>query len=57
MGLFANLKFYWIVDRIDLMVQRLNELYAGNDQVGFRMRKRYDGAPVLADPFQFLTRN
>lgn len=57
MALFANLKFYWIVDRIDLMVQRLNELYAGNDQIGFRMRKRYDGAPVLADPFEFLTRN
>jgi HK97 family phage major capsid protein len=57
MALFSNLKFYWIVDRIDLMVQRLNELYAGNDQVGFRMRKRYDGAPVLADPFMFLTRN
>jgi HK97 family phage major capsid protein len=57
MALFANLKFYWVVDRIDLMVQRLNELYAGNDQVGFRMRKSYDGAPILADPFQFLTRN
>lgn len=57
MILFGNLKFYWIVNRIDMQVQRLNELYAANDQIGFRMRVRYDGAPVLADPFLFLTRN
>lgn len=57
MMMFGDLKYYWIVDRIDLMIQRLNELYAANDQVGFRLRKRYDAAPVLADPFLFLTRN
>jgi len=57
MMMFGNLKYYWIVDRIDMMVQRLNELYAANDQVGFRMRQRYDAAPVLAEPFLFLTRN
>lgn len=57
MLMFGNLKYYWIVNRIDMQVQRLNELYAANDQIGFRMRVRYDGAPVLADPFLFLTRN
>lgn len=57
MAMFGNLQYYWIIDRIEMMVQRLNELYAANDQVGFRLRKRYDAAPVLADPFMFLTRN
>jgi HK97 family phage major capsid protein len=57
MMLFANLKFYWIVRRIDMMVTRLNERYADLDQVGFRIRSRYDAAPILADPFLALTRN
>jgi len=57
MMMFGDLSYYWIVDRIDMMLQRLNELYAANDQVGFRLRVRYDGAPVLAEPFLFLTRN
>lgn len=56
MAMFGNLKFYWIIDRIDLMVRRLNELYAGSNQVGFMLRKRYDAAPILADPFVFLKR-
>ncbi len=57
MAMFGNLKLYWIVDRIDLMVQRLNERYADTDQIGFKLRQRYDAAPILADPFLFLTRN
>ncbi|MGA9722723.1 MAG: phage major capsid protein [Candidatus Binatus sp.] len=57
LALFGDFSWYWIIDRTDLMVLRLNELYAGNDQIGVLLRRRTDGAPVLAEPFTTLTRN
>jgi HK97 family phage major capsid protein len=45
-GLFGDLSQYWIVDQIPYTVQRLNELYAATNQVGFIGRKSTDGAPV-----------
>lgn len=54
--LFGDLSFYWIVERIDMSVQRLIEKYAEFDQIGFKMRMRADGSPVKKDPFQVLVR-
>lgn len=47
-GDFMN---YRIADRGQLSIQRLNELYAANGYVGFKVHKRVDGKPVLAEAF------
>lgn len=41
--LFGDLSYYTVADRQGSTLQRLNELYAANGQVGFRMFKRMDG--------------
>jgi HK97 family phage major capsid protein len=46
--LFGDFKYYYIVDRQSIGIQRLNELYAGNGQIGFRIFKRTDGKLTLA---------
>jgi HK97 family phage major capsid protein len=56
MALFGDFSWYWIIDRTDLMVLRLNELYAGNDQIGVLLRRRTDAAPVVAEAFMMLER-
>lgn len=48
LGDFSN---YWIADAIDMQVQRLGELYAETNQVGFIGRLETDGMPVLAEAF------
>jgi HK97 family phage major capsid protein len=40
---FGDFSYYQIVDRVGWSMQRLEELYAGNGQVGFRMWERTDG--------------
>jgi len=45
-GLFGDFSNYWIVDQLPYTVQRLVELYAGTNQVGFIGRMSSDGAPV-----------
>ncbi|HVA87340.1 MAG TPA: phage major capsid protein [Candidatus Saccharimonadales bacterium] len=50
-GLLGDWRFYWIVDALDFTVQRLVELYAGSNQIGFIGRKEVDGMPVLAEAF------
>lgn len=50
-GMFADFSNYWIADAMDIQVQRLNELYAENNQAGFIGRKETDGMPVLAEAF------
>jgi HK97 family phage major capsid protein len=45
-GLFGDLSYYWICDQLPYTVQRLNELYAATNQVGFIGRMSTDGAPV-----------
>jgi HK97 family phage major capsid protein len=45
-GAFADLTKYMIVDQIPYTIQRLNELYAGTNQIGFIGRLSTDGAPV-----------
>jgi HK97 family phage major capsid protein len=42
---------YWIVDSLDMGIQRLDELNARTNQYGFIARRKVDGAPVLANAF------
>jgi HK97 family phage major capsid protein len=50
-GLFGDFSKYWIVDALDMQVQRLVELYAETNQDGFIGRLESDGAPVLQEAF------
>lgn len=50
-GLFGDFSNYWIVDALDMQVQRLVELYAATNQDGFIGRMESDGMPVLAEAF------
>lgn len=50
-GMIADFSFYWIADALDMRIQRLAELYATSNQVGFIGRVEVDGAPVLAEAF------
>lgn len=50
-GIIGNFEYYWIADALDMEMQRLNELYAEANQVGFIGRKETDGMPVLAEAF------
>jgi len=52
--LFGDLNFYWIGDRQGISLKRLNELYAGNGQVGFLASKRLDGRTVLPEALKIL---
>lgn len=53
-GMLADFSFYWVVDTLNLQIQRLNELYAETNQTGFIIRAEVDGAPVLAEAFSRL---
>lgn len=50
-GLIGDYTNYWVVDALDLTIQRLIELYAETNQDGFIGRLETDGAPVLAEAF------
>lgn len=50
-GAFGDLSKYYIADAALNSVQRLNELYAGNNQVGFICRSWTDGMPVDENAF------
>lgn len=50
-GILGDFSHYWIADALDMQVQRLTELYAETNQVGFIGRAETDGMPVLAEAF------
>lgn len=50
-GMFADFSFYFIADAVGLGIQRLDELYAETNQVGFIGRVELDGMPALAEAF------
>lgn len=50
-GILGDFSNYWILDSLLLQIQRLNELYAETNQVGFIGRYEGDGAPVLGEAF------
>ena len=47
--LFGDFSYYWIADRQGRTMQRLNELYAVNGQVGFIGYQRVDGKLILPE--------
>lgn len=50
-GILGDFRYYWIADAAGFAVQRLNELYAVNNQAGFIGRRETDGMPVLGEAF------
>jgi HK97 family phage major capsid protein len=50
-GICGDFSKYEIVDALDIEVQRLVELYALQNQVGFIARAECDGMPALAEAF------
>lgn len=53
-GIVGDFSFYNIVDALNMEVQRLTELYAESNQVGFIGRAEADGMPVLEEAFARL---
>ncbi|KGP75002.1 capsid protein [Desulfosporosinus sp. Tol-M] len=51
---FGDFKNYWIADRLGRTVQRLNELYSTNGQVGFIATERVDAKVILSEGIQLL---
>lgn len=54
-GLLGDFSYYWIADALDMQVQRLVELYATTNQIGYLARLESDGAPVLESAFVRVT--
>lgn len=50
-GILGDFRYYWIVDALDMQIQRLVELYAETNQTGFIGRYEGDGMPVLEEAF------
>ena len=50
-GLIGDLSFYYVADALSMTIQRLNELYAATDEVGFIGRMESDGQPALEEAF------
>ena len=51
---FGDFQNYWIADRTGRTVQRLNELYSTNGQVGYVATERVDGKIILPEGIQLL---
>jgi HK97 family phage major capsid protein len=52
--LFGDFNYYWIADRTNRTMKRLNELYAVTDQVGFIGTQRVDGKLILPEAMKVL---
>lgn len=50
-AILGDFSFYWVVDALNTQVQRLTELYAESNEVGFIARRELDGMPVLEEAF------
>ena len=51
---YGDYSYYWLADREGRSLQRLNELYAANDQVGFKITQRVDGRLILPEAVKCL---
>jgi HK97 family phage major capsid protein len=54
-GILGNFRYYWIAELFGMEIQRLNELFAKTNQIGFIGRMWTDGAPVLESAFARVT--
>lgn len=52
---FGNWAYYGMAERQGMVVQRLNELYAGNGQIGLLCKFRFGGTVLQAEAFQYAT--
>ena len=52
--LYGDYSYYWLADRAGRTLQRLNELYALTDQVGFKLTERLDGRLILPEAVKVL---
>lgn len=50
-GILGDFSYYWIAESLEFRIQRLNELYAATNQVGFIGRREVDGMPALEEAF------
>lgn len=50
-GILGDFSYYWIADALDMTIERLMELYAETNEVGYILRKETDGAPVMPEAF------
>jgi len=51
-GIIGDFSKYAIADALSMQIQRLDELYAESNQVGFIGREECDGMPVLGEAFR-----
>ncbi|MGW0545314.1 phage major capsid protein, partial [Streptomyces griseoincarnatus] len=56
-GMLGDFSYYWIAEALSFEVQRLVELYATSNQIGFIGRQEADGMPVLPEAFIRLQSN
>lgn len=54
-GIIGDFSHYWIADALNMQIQRLVELYAANNQVGFIGRIECDGMPTVEEAFARVT--
>lgn len=54
-GILGDFSWYWIAEAQSFSIQRLNELYARTNQIGFIGRMEADGMPVLEEAFVRVT--
>ena len=52
--LFGDFSYYWIADRKNRTLKRLNELFAVNDMIGFIGTQRVDGKLILPEAVQVM---
>jgi len=52
--IFGDFSYYWIGDRRGRTFERLNELFAVTDQVGFKATQRVDGKLILPEAVKVL---
>lgn len=51
---FGDFRNYWVADRMGKTVQRLNEVYSTNGQIGYVATERVDGKVILPEAIQLL---
>jgi HK97 family phage major capsid protein len=51
---FGDFSYYWIADRTGRTFERLDELFAVTDQVGFKATQRVDGKLILPEAVQVM---
>ena len=52
--LYGDFSYYWLAEREGRSLERLNELYAVTDQIGFKMTERLDGRLILPEAVKAL---